>query len=304
MDLRDLNYFEVIAELGHLGRAAERLNRSQPALSKSIQRLEESLGTRLFDREGRRIKLTAVGELLLSRSRQLQQNVADTQREVRDFASGAIGNIRLGCASSMAEHLLPQLAGALLERAPLITLKLSIGQDDMLRDSLRNGRLDAIISPLRTDDTFTSYPILDDQAVVVANAQHPVFQRQQLKLADLCQYRWVLPGPGVNSRNWIDNVFTSAQLPPPQIQIETNSVSMLPRLIARTQLLSFMPREMLEQGQGWAALREVALAQTTMARTLAVSVRAGAYLPPATVAMLDMLRSDGQRYFTASSAAE
>lgn len=83
MDLRDLTYFETIAELGHLGRAAEKLNRSQPALTKSIQRLEESFGTRLFQRDGRRIKLTPVGELLQARGKELQQSIAQTQREVR-----------------------------------------------------------------------------------------------------------------------------------------------------------------------------------------------------------------------------
>ena len=113
MDLRDLTYFETIAELGHLGRAAQKLNRSQPALTKSIQRLEESFGTRLFQRDGRRIKLTPVGELLQARGKVLQQSIAQTQREVRDFASGAVGNIRVGCASTMAQE---RLAKRLLER--------------------------------------------------------------------------------------------------------------------------------------------------------------------------------------------
>ena len=152
MDLRDLTYFDTIAELGHLGRAAQKLNRSQPALTKSIQRLEESFGTKLFEREGRGIKLTAVGELLQRRSRQLQQNIAETHREVRDFASGVLGNIRLGCAASMAEHLLPQMTATLLERAPEITLNLVIGQDDLLRESLRSGRLDMVICPMFEGD--------------------------------------------------------------------------------------------------------------------------------------------------------
>ena len=65
MDLRDLAYFETIAELGHIGRAADRLGRSQPALTKSIQRLEQSLGASLFQRDGRRIRLTPAGELML-----------------------------------------------------------------------------------------------------------------------------------------------------------------------------------------------------------------------------------------------
>lgn len=298
MDLRDLTYFETIAELGHLGRAAEKLNRSQPALSKSIQRLEESLGTRLFQRDGRRIKLTDVGELLLARGKQLRLSISETEREVRDFASGLIGNIRLGCAASMAEHLLPQLVGALLERSPELTLSLSIAQDDVLRESLRSGRLDAIICPLLVEDPrFLSYPVVQDEAVVVASADHPVFAQASLQLKDLCQYRWVLAPATVTARRWIDNAFVSRQLPAPQVQIETNSISLLPPLIARTRLLSFLARETLEYGPGMSRLCEVPLAETTMSRTVAVLVRAEGYLSPAVETMVALLRSDGQSFF-------
>lgn len=290
MDLRDLTYFETIAELGHLGRAAEKLNRSQPALSKSIQRLEESLGTRLFQRDGRRIKLTDVGALLLARGKELRLSISETEREVRDFASGLTGNIRLGCAASMAEHLLPQLVASLLERAPDLTLSLTIGQDDVLRESLRAGRLDAIICPLIVDDPqFIAHPLIQDEAVVVASADHPIFS-QPFALKDLCQYRWVLAGPTVTARRWIDNAFLSRQLPAPVAQIETNSISLLPRLIARTRLLSFLARETLEHGQGMAQLREVRLAETTMSRTVALLTRAEGYMPPAAQMMVALLK--------------
>ncbi|MDE1168009.1 MAG: LysR family transcriptional regulator [Pseudomonas sp.] len=298
MDLRDLTYFETIAELGHLGRAAEKLNRSQPALTKSIQRLEESLGTKLFQRDGRRIKLTDVGELLLARGKQLQQSIAETEREVRDFAIGAVGNIRLGCASSMAEYLLPRLTAALLARAPDITLSLVIGQDDLLRESLLSGRLDMIIcSMISSDPQLQSHSLLKDEAVVVASANHPIFDGPY-KMADLNRYRWVLPGPSVSSRRWVENAFASRQLPPPFVQIETNTISVLPRLIAHTNLLSFLARESLEYGQGMSLLREVPLAQTTMTRTIGVTVRAGAYQSPAAQVMLSMLKDRGQSFFS------
>ncbi|MGC5700705.1 LysR family transcriptional regulator [Pseudomonas sp. NFXW11] len=299
MDLRDLTYFDTIAELGHLGRAALKLNRSQPALSKSIQRLEESFGTKLFEREGRGIKLTPVGELLQRRSRQLQQNIAETHREVRDFASGVLGNIRLGCAASMAEHLLPQMTAALLARAPDITLNLVIGQDDMLRESLRSGRLDMVICPLFEGDPQLSHHLLfDDQAVVVASREHPIFDTP-MRLRDLCDYRWVLPGTRVSARRWIDNVFQSHELPLPVVQIETNTISLLPRLIASTGLLSFLARETLDDFKGIAHLREVPLGETCMRRSIVVLVRAEGYLSPAAQALLDLLKRDGRQFFTA-----
>lgn len=298
MDLRDLSYFETIAEIGHLGRAADKLNRSQPALTKSIQRLEESLGARLFQRDGRGIKLTEVGELLLIRSKQLQMSVSETQREVRDLANGLIGNVRLGCAASMAEYLLPQLAASLLERAPEVRLSLSIAQDDVLKSSLRSGQLDAIISPLHAEDPqFVTYPILQDEAVVVASVDHPIFAAAY-GLADLTRYRWILPSPAVSARRWVDNVFAAHKLAAPVVQIETNTISMLPRLIARTNLLSFLARETLQFSQGMNRLREVQLAETTMQRTVAVTVRAEGYLPSAAATLVSMLRENGRQFFS------
>lgn len=298
MDLRDLTYFETIARTGHLGQAAQLLHKSQPALSKSIRRLEHAMGAQLFMREGRRIKLTEVGDLLLQRSRQLQLNIAETEREVRDFANGQIGTIRLGCSASMAEHLLPQLASFLLERAPELRLKLSIGQDDMLRQALTSGRLDAAICPLGAEDPQVSnFPILQDEAVVVASADHPVFALP-VDIAALTRYRWVLPAQTVASRQWLDEAFRSRQLPLPVVQIEANAVSMLPRLIARTRLLSFLARETLASGRWQSILREVPLAQTTMVRTVAVSVRSQGYLAPAVRLMVDLLKGDGQRFFS------
>ncbi|SDT25867.1 transcriptional regulator, LysR family [Pseudomonas asplenii] len=297
MDLRDLTYFETIAELGHLGRAAQKLNRSQPALTKSIQRLEESFGTKLFEREGRRIKLTPVGVLLQQRARQLQQNIAETHREVRDFASGVLGNIRLGCASSMAEYLLPQLTATLLERAPEITLNLVIGQDNMLRESLRAGRLDVVICPQFDDDPqLLAHPLFDDEAVVVASRNHPIFDGP-IRLSELGRYRWVLPAAGVSSRRWIDSVFLARDLPLPSVQIETNTISLLPPLIGQTRLLSFLARNTLEDVRGAMHLREVPLKETTMKRTLVAAVREGGYLSPAAQSLLELLKHGGRSFF-------
>ncbi|KQQ56370.1 LysR family transcriptional regulator [Pseudomonas sp. Leaf127] len=298
MDLRDLIYFETIAELGHLGRAAQKLNRSQPALTKSIQRLEESFGTRLFQRDGRRIKLTPVGELLQVRGKELQQSIAQTQREVRDFASGLVGNIRVGCAATMAEHLLPKLTSALLQRAPDLTFKLVIGQDDLQREALNAGQLDMIICTLIPEnEQLETFAIFDDELVVIASQQHPIFS-SSLQMRDLCDYRWVLPPIGVSSRQWLDTTFAAHDLPLPVVQIEANSISLLPGLIAQSNLLSYIARESLEFGRNMQHLREVPVAAATMKRTIGVTVRKGAYQSPAAREMLGLLRDHGGDFFS------
>lgn len=228
----------------------------------------------------------------------MQQSIAQTQREVRDFASGAVGNIRLGCAATMAEYLLPKLTSALLQRAPDITLKMVIGQDDLLRDSLRSGQLDMIICALITDDEqFESHALLKDEAVVIASKDHPIF-KTRYTMDDLAMYRWVLPPMGVSSRKWLDEAFLAQHLPLPVVQIEANSIPLLPGLIERTSLLSFTARETLEFGNNMQRLREVALEHTTMKRTIGCTVRKGGYLSPAAQAMVQMLRDSSGEFLS------
>lgn len=86
-------------------------------------------------------------------------------------------------------------------------------------------------------------------------------------------------------------------MPTPRVQIETNAISLLPRLIARTQLLSFAARETLEHGLGVSWLREVPLAQTTMRRTVAVSVRTDGYLSPAAGTLVSLLKEEAGSFF-------
>src|SRR5262245_42553862 len=101
MELRDLEYFAVVAEHGHLGRAAELLGLSQPALSKSIARLEDAMEVKLFRRTTKGMDLTAEGSLLLSRARELRQTVRNVAREVSDVSRGQAGHIKIGVGLSV-----------------------------------------------------------------------------------------------------------------------------------------------------------------------------------------------------------
>src|SRR5699024_8547339 len=96
MNLRDLAYFETIAELQSVSAAAVKLHRTQPALTASVRRLEEFCDAPLFERSGRGIRLTSVGEVLLVWARRLRLDVQDARREVDDLGRGVSGHVRLG----------------------------------------------------------------------------------------------------------------------------------------------------------------------------------------------------------------
>ncbi|WP_311222197.1 MULTISPECIES: LysR family transcriptional regulator [unclassified Acidovorax] len=294
VNLRDLSYFEAVAELGHLGQAAERLGRTQPALTKSIQRLEAAFGAPLFERAGRGIRLTAVGEVLQARARVLRGASEEAMREVADFAQGNAGHVRIGSGPIAADRVLPALCQLLLQEAPRTTIDITVGPSMELRQRLAEGGIDLLIGLVpMPDGAFETHPIFDDAVVVATSPGHPVLALPEVTLAALLDYPWALPAASIPSRQWLDAVFQSHGLPAPHVQVSANSIPLLPALIARTGLLSFVSRRTLVEGSH-GALAEVPLAATTLIRTLGVTHRRGGYLSPAGRRLVALLRSRGE----------
>src|SRR5690349_3706904 len=111
MELRDLEYFAVIAQHRNLGRAAEELGLSQPALSKSLRRLEEAVDAKLVARTPKGVELTLEGDTLLAHVSRLRLSLRDIAREVSDLGHGKSGHLRIGVAPGPADYLLPSTCG-------------------------------------------------------------------------------------------------------------------------------------------------------------------------------------------------
>jgi DNA-binding transcriptional LysR family regulator len=292
MDFRDLKYFEVIATEGNLGRAAERLHRTQPALTKCIDRLEEDLGAKLFEKNGRGMRLTAAGEVLVKRTRQMALMVEETAREMQDYAGGLQGTIRIGCVPTLAEHLMPAVFQQLLHEAPGITINLAVAMNANLMTSLLDGDLDLVLSPMQeTDPDIAWEQIAEDTMVVMASEDHPVFDAP-CTLAGLLDYKWMLPATTVASRQWLDQTFERHGLPRPQVQIESNVLNAILPILEKTPLLGFVTRFNLVAGR--ARVREVELAVAQMPRRLGLAYRKSGYLSPAAVRVADILRAHGK----------
>ena len=290
MDTRDLRYFVAAAESGHLHQAAERIGRSQPALSKCIRRLETELGARLFEPAGRGIKLTQVGHTLLLRARLLLQGMQDTVREITDLAQGVAGHVRLGSSPTSAEWLLPALFERLLPESQGLTLEVTTGLGDVLRQGLREGRLDLAITPLADSDPieFETLPIAQDTMLVATRIAHPL-DRPGLTPADLAPYTWLLPSPALASTQWLLGRLQSLGLPKPHIQIEADTVIMLRSVVARTDLLTFLSFRDLDHGEG-TALRPLTLQDITLHRSFGALWLRGRHISPAVDRLINLLR--------------
>ena len=145
--LRQLSYFEALAEIRHFGRAAERCHVTQPALSTQIREMEDRLGTKLIERKSRGLALTPAGQAVLRSAQAIRAEIEAMQEAVR-WQDGLSGSLRLGVIPTVAPHLLP-VALPLLRAGDLsLDLRVREAQTSVLLDDLADGRLDAAVLAL------------------------------------------------------------------------------------------------------------------------------------------------------------
>lgn len=294
LQMRDLLYFAKVAELGHLGRASQALHITQPALSKCIDRLEETYGADLFERSGRGIRLTDAGKLLYERSLLVERTLDETHRQIASLGKGLAGLVRVGAAATIAEFVMPTVCRVLQQEAPAVVIELQIGMNDVLHESLRKRLLDVVVGPLGTrDEELVELPICEDYVVVAASATHPLAGKQ-VSLEEMAGYGWVLPAQSVATRQWLERAFESHGLPAPRAAVMTSSIAAVPQLIAETGLLSFISRRNLHEGRFTPGLVEVFNADTTMKRKFGVVHRTDAYLSPATHRFIQIVQQQGE----------
>lgn len=288
MNLRDLHYFETIAELQHLGRASAKLHRTQPALTSSIHRLEADCGATLFERSGRGIRLTEAGKVLLKWARRMRFDVEDAKCELATIGAGLAGHVRLGIVPTAAQAFLPSVARLLLEQAPEVTLRIVVGLIDTLKPQLQSGELDLMVgTEIHAEQGYQTKLLAEDVIVVAASEHHEVFSSAK-SLKDLTGYRWALQPLGAPTRDWLDNTFERARLPRPFVQVETTMLLMLPALIVQTGLLSFISRYHLQGPNKIAGLKEVQVKGAAMRRRLVMTFRSNGFLSPAATRLIDI----------------
>lgn len=166
--LRQLRYFEALAQQGHFGRAAEVCSISQPALSVQIKELEENLGVTLFERAARNIRLTAFGEDFAVRTRAILQSVDELRDLARASRNAFSGKLRLGVIPTIAPYLLPRLLRDLATAYPTLDIHIRETLTPRLIDELADGRLDAAILALPISiPSFTEVALFSESFYLV-----------------------------------------------------------------------------------------------------------------------------------------
>lgn len=186
MDLRRLRYFVAVAEELHFGRAARRLNVSQPPLSVQIRTLEREIGAPLFVRTQRRVELTEAGRVLLDEARRLLGQAEAAVVHARRAAEGTVGRLAIGFVSTVDYSILPPLVRRFQQKHPGIALKLLELTGDRQQALLQSGELDLGLSILPPPaPRLTMRPVFREPLIAAVPANHPLAARQRITLRSL-----------------------------------------------------------------------------------------------------------------------
>lgn len=184
MDLLQLRYFQVVARLENMTRAAEELHIAQPSLSKTIARLEESVGVPLFERQGRRIRLNQFGKIFLKRVERSINELEEGQREVADLAGLERGSVTVGATTS--QHL-PHIFREYLTLHPHVKFRfLQVTQHLEIQERLMNGEIDLCISTLPIDQLgIICEPLTIEEIFLAVPPEHRLAGRKSIQLKEV-----------------------------------------------------------------------------------------------------------------------
>ena len=229
-DFSQLRCFAAVAEELHFGRAAARLNMTQPPLSRQIQVLERILDVQLLERTSRSVRLTAAGRSFLPEAQRILRLAETATHVTRQVAAGRAGVLKLGFTAASAYDFLPRLVTALRQTLPDVTLSLRemVSKDQI--EELLAGRIDAaLVRPPVTHPDLIAVRALAEPLVVALPAGNPLALRDRLTPGDLGLEPLIAYAPN-EARYFHDLVlglFTEAGIPPRIVQQLTQIHSIL-----------------------------------------------------------------------------
>lgn len=255
MDLKQLEYFRHVAELGSFTRAAAFLSVVQPALSRQIRQLEVELGQNLFERNGRGVVLTDAGSRLLEHARGILTQIGRARQELEDQRNGDSGHLVLGLPPSLGSSVTVPLVKAFEKRLPNAALATVEGLSAYILEWLTLGRVDcALVYNASASDTVDVLPLLDDQLFLIApldaSAGSKSRRSKSVTLAQLADYPLIIPGRPHAMRMAVENALASVDC---KIRI-AHEIECIPAVI-----------DLVRQGHGFGVLPMNAITSTQWA---------------------------------------
>ena len=211
MDLRQLEIFVKVAELGSFSKAAETLFLTQPTVSEHIRSLEDELGVRLLDRLGRGAAVTKGGALLLTYAQRLLALSREARQAMESFQGRMSGDLLVAASTIPGEYILPALIGRFKEKFPDIAITLLIGDSQAVTEWVAEGRAEVGVVGARSGHRSVEFrELLPDDIVLIVGAAHPWHGRKQVSLEELRGEPLLLRERGSGTRAALESALAGA----------------------------------------------------------------------------------------------
>lgn len=205
MDLRRLEVFAKVAELGSFSRAAEALFLTQPTVSEHVRALEEELGVSLLDRMGRGATPTPAGQLLLGYARRILTLSREAKQAIEQFQGRMSGQLVVGGSTIPGEYVLPALIGRFKAKYPDISISLLIGSSRQINDWVEEGRVEiGVAGAPPTSRVLQARELMPDELVIVVPADHAWATTDSVVLASLKTQPLIVRERGSGSRDAVE----------------------------------------------------------------------------------------------------
>lgn len=298
IEQRDLEYFAVVAEHRNLGRAAEALELSQPALSMSLRRLERVTGSKIVRRTAKGVEVTEAGAALLRNVSRLRLAHEDILKEVSDIGQGRAGHIRVGTSVGVSDLRLASACAALLGEAPRVTLSVIGGTQAETVPPLRAGQLDLLLTSAAGPDAedLEQEHVIEDEFVVYCSRRHRLARARRVTCADLVRERWVLAGERNSfAARRLRAALEQRGLPPPNVAVTCVLPEFRLRVVASTDLLGHNSLAIVQEASRRLPLKVLRIEDWDgVRRSSAIIYRKGAYLSPAARRLIDLVKSSAR----------
>ena len=302
MTLNELRYLVAVAQERNFGRAAQKCFVSQPALSVAIQKLEEELGTQVFERGKNEVTVTPVGERIVEQAQRVLEESARIREIAQSGRNQLFGPLKLGVIYTVAPYLLPDLIPALRALAPQMPLDLEENLTENLEVSLKSGRLDAAIValPFAPPGVVTEF-LYEEPFQVVVPSTHKWAKRKSVQPSELAAENTILLNVGHCFR---DQVLEScpelnradAHMP------RTNSLETVRNMVASGLGISVLPRDALTPKYHSQLVVPVPFTKPAPSRRVALAYRRSFPRPAAIAALRDSVAACRGRKDAAKSS--
>jgi DNA-binding transcriptional LysR family regulator len=298
MEFSQLEFFVTVVAEGSFSKAAERVYRTQPAVSIAVRRLEEEIGAPLFERSQKTPALTEVGELVYDYAKRILALRDQTFDVVSELKSLGRGRVRIGANESTSLYLLPHLILDYRALHPNIKVEIFRHTSERLPREVLDRNVDfALMAFEPVDSDLESFSVLRDELVLVMHPEHRLAERPSVKVEELGNESFLAHNVKTGSRYKVTETFAQHHTPL-NITLELATIETIKRFVQLKIGLAFVPRmcvaEELERG----SLVTVPVQDLIYVRTLWVTYRRGLTLSHAAEAFLGILRKQGKNHIS------